>query len=358
MAIISNFELLYKPIAPVAGPAAEVGRVAVQGYFLEISNLEDRDITLIFRTRTSVRDAAGGDSVNTELTDTNNIVAYDITADNEIDTVMTSAGEQIPGKQLGHYVACLFLPAGQTASLALLPDLSNLFTAPVADLAIRGYTEIILSSNIDSLNPLTFSDPESARILVSAEHRGTFIDPQFDPSDFSTQTGLDFDQSAYSLNTYNGKALQNINTHAPCNDPFQNLLTSNALDSEMMKSGSDLRSDRRFSISTKDMATNKKSKFSLSQLSKTLFKDANTPKRSVSIKVGMIPVKFDYFVKDGIYVVDEESTIKAINLFLKRKRLSKKAIDVKEIVKNINKALSGDKRADAFISKVLEEIGL
>lgn len=336
MAIISNFELLYKPIAPVTGPAAEVGRAVVQGYFLEISNLENRDIKLILRTRTSVKVA--GASPNTEFTNTNNVVAYDITADNVFDTTMTSAGEQIVGKQLGHYVPCLFIPAGQTASLAILPNLANLFTSPPADLAIRGYTELILSSNIDSYNPLTFSAPETARVLVSAEHRGTFLDPQFDPSYAGTQTNLDFDQLSYSLNTANGKALQVINTHAPCNDPFQNLLTSNALITGMKSSSSTTSST------------------SLSTASTNLFKGANSPKRSTGFMLGTTPVRFEYSVKDGKYVVDEKSAITALNLVMKRKRLTDKEVDIKTLVKNINNALSGDTRADEYVKKMIDTL--
>ncbi|MFK8103874.1 MAG: hypothetical protein AB8G15_15175 [Saprospiraceae bacterium] len=111
MAIISNFELLLKPIAPSGGPAGEVARIVVQGYFLEISNLEARDITLIFRTRTSVKEAADG--VNTEFTDTNNAAVFDITQDNLLETTMVAnATELIPGKQLGHFVNCIQIPAG------------------------------------------------------------------------------------------------------------------------------------------------------------------------------------------------------------------------------------------------------
>ncbi|PTX61168.1 hypothetical protein C8N46_105325 [Kordia periserrulae] len=336
MAIISNFELLYKPIAPVTGPASEVGRTVVQGYFLEISNLENRDIKLILRTRTSVRDPA--DSPNTEFTNTNNSVVYDITADNVFSTTMTSAGEQIVGKQLGHYVPCLFIPAGQTASVAILPNLANLFASPPADLAIRGYTELILSSNVDSFSPLTFSDPETARVLVSAEHRGTFLDSQFDPSYAGTQINLDFDQLSYSLNTANGKALQVINTHAPYNDPFQNLLTSNALITGMR------------SLASTTSTT------SLSTLSDNLFKGANSPKRSTGFMLGTTPVRFEYSVKDGKYVVDEKSAITALNLVMKRKRLTEKELDLKTLVKNINKALSGDKRAEKYVEEMLDKL--
>lgn len=347
MAIISNFELLFKPIAPVAGPASEIGRLVAQGYFLEISNLENRDITLILRTRTPVRDAA--DSPNTEFTSTNNVVVYDITADNVFETTMTSAGEQIAGKQLGHSVVCMVLPAGQTASVAILPDASNLLSASIDDLAIRGYVELILSSNIDSFIPLVFSDPQSARVLVSAEHRGTFIDQDFDPTDFSFQSDLDFDQLAYSLSTANGKALQLINTHAPCNDPFQDLLTSDAI---LARSDSNVNNLNSGSINSLNM----KKDLSLRSLSRNLNKEANSPKRSLSFKFGAIPVTLDYSIIDGKYVVDEKSLMKSLNLVRRRKKMSKKEIDFVQLSQKINKALSGDKRADDYVSKVLENL--
>ena len=339
MAIISNFELLLKPIAPPVGPASEIGRVVVQGYFLEISNLESRDIKLIFRTRTSVKQA--GDGVNTEFVSTtvsptspNNIVVYDITQDNIFTTNMTLAGQQIPGKQWGHYVNCLFLPAGQTASLAILPNVQALL-AGSPDLAIRGYTELVLSSDIDSLSPLTFSSPESARILVSPEHRGTFVDPQFDPSNFGTQLGLDFDQLAYSLPTANGKALQEIKTHANFNDPFQDYLTSDFLSVGRVA---------RFSTP-------------LSDLSKYLDPDTNAPRRTTSFKIGSVPVQVGYTIENGKYKVEEKGILKAVNLLIRRKKIAKKLIpNTKSIVKLINAALGGSKKADAQLQKIFESL--
>lgn len=337
MAIISNFELLVKPIAPPAGPASEIGRVVVQGYFLEISNLESRDIKLIFRTRTSVKQA--GDGINTEFVSStvspvppNNVVVYDITQDNNLTTNMTLAGQQIPGKQWGHYVNCLFLPAGQTASLAILPNVQALLAGP-ADLAIRGYTELVLSSDIDGVSPLTFSSPESARILVSPEHRGTFIDPQFDPTNFGTQLGLDFDQLAYSLPTANGKALQEINTHANFNDPFQDYLTSDFLSVSRVA----------------------RSSVSLSEMSKYLDANTNAPRRTTSFKIGSVPVHIAYTIEKGKYKVEEKGVQKAVNLLIRRKRVAKKSVpSIKSLVKLINAALGGSKKADAQLQKIFE----
>jgi len=337
MAIISNFELLAKPIAPAVGPALEVGRVVVQGYFLEISNLESRDVILIFRTRTSVKQV--DDSDNTEFTNSNNVVVYDITQDNIFQTTMNSAGETILGKQLGHSVVCITLPAGQTGSLAILPNVQNLLTipgAPPPDLAIRGYTELLQASTIDSFSPLTFSSPDSARVLVSAEHRGTFIDPKFDPSDSNVQNDLDFDQLSYSLQTANGKALQVLNTHAPCNDPFQDLVTS-----DFPGIGSN----------------NSVSSISLSELSSTLFKGANSAARTTVFKLGKLPVSIEYSIKNGKYVIKEKGVKDALKLFKRRKRISAKSLpNSKDLVKKINAALSGNLKAGKEIEKILSKL--
>lgn len=107
MAIISNFELLLKPIAPPVGSAAEVARTAVQGYFLEISNLECKDIKFFFRTKASVRELPGS-SVNTELTASNHLLVYDITLDNNFSGTMLGSSILIPNKQLGHFQGVLY----------------------------------------------------------------------------------------------------------------------------------------------------------------------------------------------------------------------------------------------------------
>ncbi|MEO1514697.1 MAG: hypothetical protein AAFV95_06780 [Bacteroidota bacterium] len=332
MAIISNFELLAKPIAPTGGPASEIARVAVQGYFLEISNLESRDIKLIFRTRTS-KATIPPDSPNTEFTATNNSVVYDITQDNLITTSMASAGELIATKQLGHYVICLPLPAGQTATLAILPNIPSVLPTP-ADLAIRGYTELVLSSDIPSFNPLRFASPPSARILVSAEHRGTFIDPQFDLTDPAVQTNLDFDQLAYSINTANGQAEQLLNTHARFNAPFQDFLTSDFIASDPLGES-----------------------VSLSQLSQAMPSTALAPQRSVAFTVGTTPVRINYSVQKGNFVVEEKSIEAALNLLKRKKKLSSRSVTTaKALTRTINSALRGSTRADTQLKKILEKL--
>lgn len=337
MAIISNFELLFKPIAPQGGPATEIARVVAQGYFLEVSNLESRDIILIFRTRTSIKQLT--DSVNTEFTATNNSVVYDITQDNIniADDFMASYGPLIPNKQSGHFINCLPLPAGQTASIAVLPNIQQLLTSPggpAFDLAIRGYTELVLAPDISNISPFTVSPPASARVLVSPEHRGSFIDPEFDFGNIGIQTDLDFDQLAYSLPTANGQALQELTTYADFDDPFLDLVTTTAISSLS-------------------------NPLTLSSIGQNLPESATGPVRSTSFKLGSLPVKINYSIQRGKFVVDEDSLTNALTRAMKRKKILKTAkISPKTLAKKVNLALAGDKKVDAEIQKWIKTLKL
>jgi hypothetical protein len=251
---------------------------------------------------------------------------------------MASAGNLIPNRQLGHYVNCLPLPSGQTAMLAILPNVQSLLPRPgdpAPDLAIRGYTEIVLSSEVTSFSPLSFSQPDSARILVSPEHRGTYVDPQFDPASFAVQANLDFDQTSYGLPTANGRALQVIETYANFNDPFQDLLVND------------------FGA----IGRRAEQVFTLSELGRRLSKKASAPLRATSFMMGNIPVHIKYAIKDGKYVVEAAGIKKALNLMMKRRKLSSDSMpDSEEVAKLINAALGGDKKADAKLDKIVRKL--
>lgn len=330
MAIISNFELLLKPIAPPGGPAGEVARVAVQGYFIQVSNLETRDITFLLRTRTSV--AAATDSPNTEFTPTNHAVVYDITQDNNFQTTLVDAGQLIPNKQNGHFVSCIRLPAGQSASLAVLPNVGRLLGSGTTDLAIRGYAEIVLSGQLDSFLPVTFSAPEISRILVSVDHRTTYLDPEFDPADFGTQTDLDFDQTVYGLPTANGRALQVIDTYANFNAPFHDLLADNLLAPPVLTA------------------------VKLTELAAALTKASNSAERTTVIKVGRTPVSLTYAIKKGKVTLDEESLAVAVKRLKRRNKLPS-SVTAKTLKSKLESALGGSKKAAGDIEKLFVKFG-
>lgn len=330
MAIISNFELLAKPIAPPGGPATEIARLAIQGYFVEISNLENFDIFLTFRTRTSLKGV--NDSVNTELTNINHAVVYDITQDNNTVTTMTSAGQLIPGKQLGHSVVCLRLPAGQTASLALLPNVQNVFNQTIPnDLAIRGYTEILLNSFLSNTTPAVLQAPNSARILVAPDHRSTYVDPEFDPLSTTLQTDLDFDQTVNGLPTANGQALQKLTTYVDFNDVFNDKLTADF--SPLPLTGP--------------------SEIPLNNLSSKLFDGASTSTRTTRLPLGSEWINVEYSIKKGKYTVSKKAITAIVDELSKKKKIKNKTkIDVTRLTKIVNQALGGSARQ----YKVLQDL--
>ncbi|MFK8103875.1 MAG: hypothetical protein AB8G15_15180 [Saprospiraceae bacterium] len=206
---------------------------------------------------------------------------------------------------------------------------------PSPDLAIRGYTELVLSSNVDSLFPLTFSAPESARILISPEHRSTFIDPEFDPANFGNQTDLDFDQTAYSLPIANGQAVQLIDTHARFNDVFQDLMTSNAGGfGRFVQQPTQIR-NLRPNISSK----------------------ANTSERVTAFTIGSVPVRIPYTIKNGSFTVAETGVEKVMNLLLRKRKVSKRSLgSMKSLTKKINASLAGDQKASLQLAKVFKRL--
>ena len=96
----------------------------------------------------------------------------------------------------------------------------------------------------------------------------------------------------------------------------------------------------------------------MSELSVSLPKEANAPLRSTAFKIGNVPVRIDYSIKNGNYVVDEKSMSKVVNILLRKKKVSKRAIgNVSTLTKRVNSALAGSKRADLVLQKILNKLG-
>ncbi len=137
---ISTFELLVKRIAPPTGTALDpVARRVVQGYFLTISNLESEDY--IFRIEFT-QSAPNVPDPQRVLQD-NAVLIYDIAGDNiPIDLVQGSANK---------YRGFFNLPAGQTASVQLLPALPKSLDLPAPGLEVRGYVSLFFVPRRQSL---------------------------------------------------------------------------------------------------------------------------------------------------------------------------------------------------------------
>jgi hypothetical protein len=196
---LSTFELLVKPIAPRPtnmGPGSDtitaVARRAVQGYFLTISNLEAKDLTYRLEFVISKPNPADPDRTFRTLF-------------NNADLVVDIAGANTPITLLGGVPATTFsgvfsLPAGQTASVQLLPKLPlSLLSNPNPKLEVRGYVKLTL--------PAFFNQGTTApvKVLLNPEIRGTFL-----PNTYPTSLTGDFDQINYALAIASGKALNEL----------------------------------------------------------------------------------------------------------------------------------------------------
>lgn len=201
---ISTFELLVKRIAPVPPPTvpgadalAAVARRVVQGYFLTIANLEERDFTYQINFHISAPNPADPDRTLAG----NAVVFYDI------------AGANTP-LALNQVNATTFttrfrLPAKQTASLQLLPDISQpaLINNLNADLEVRGFAQILLPAVGGRFPFLPVAQSrQPVKVLLNPEIRGTFL-----PNDFPRRNAdFDFDQINYPLELASGKGLNEI----------------------------------------------------------------------------------------------------------------------------------------------------
>ncbi|MBD2092701.1 hypothetical protein H6F67_22885 [Microcoleus sp. FACHB-1515] len=198
---ISTFELLVKPIAPriLGNPAiTAVARRVVQGYFLTISNLDSKDLT--FRL---------------EFVQSNpNPVDPDRSLLNNADLIFDIAGANNPitltALPANRFRGSFRLPAGQTASVQLLPRLTPpLLAAAEPDLEVRGYVSLTLPALRRPTPPFSlFTEPQSdapVKVLLNPEVRGTFL-----PNNFPTATNGDFDQINYPLAIASGKGLNEI----------------------------------------------------------------------------------------------------------------------------------------------------
>jgi hypothetical protein len=195
--LVSTFELLVKPQLPkdtvldnipgvtqeLKDKIAQLRRNAIQGYFLTLANLGNRDLllSLVFTVKNNVDleklvpilDTTGSDNAFGNLTITMSPIANKLS------------------------FSPLRLVAGDTALFLLQPNFLSFPELLVdTDFEVRGYVEVFLSS--------LSGNPRNTRIQVTPEHRGTFYRfPESDPNSISS-----LDQYAYSLPVQNGGLLR------------------------------------------------------------------------------------------------------------------------------------------------------
>lgn len=198
---VSTFELLVKRIAPPPASTTLARRV-IQGYFLTISNLEDKEFlyTLDFHISLPNPPAA------TRTLAGNTLVVVDTAGENQI-LSLSPAGATLSTTR---FSTSFRLGAKQTASLQLLPNLTPaLLEAPNPDLEVRGFVRLRLPAVFGAGRPFPIFQrvPQSespVKVLLNPEIRGTFL-----PNNFPSGGG-DFDQINYPLALASGKGLNEI----------------------------------------------------------------------------------------------------------------------------------------------------
>lgn len=168
MPAISTFELLLKPQLPkkitMDYPELKpLARIVLQGYFLTVSNLDDKPVTLslIFVSRTpGLKQEEILSFLDTQ--DQNGPLSINLLRD--------PAPANQPAPLEGELVKTKFtftLNANDTGLVLVQPNATNEPLRTATKYEVRGYVELSLSAG---------NMQRTGKVLISAEHRATFYD--------------------------------------------------------------------------------------------------------------------------------------------------------------------------------------
>ena len=230
MKTISNFEILFNRIAPIQGSNPNIGgnsiaRRVVQAHFLSITNLEYN--RPVYFSVSYITNNLSPDDVNRELitTPANFSLIYDGSGVNN--RVLQPTEYQlstaiIPPFPFKSYATLkttsLVVFPGETALLALFPNFIPSLGTLSPSIEIRGHISIKQEAN-GVVNNVLETNPfvnEPAKLLICSEHRGTFLDNDFNGSrteitlNNGINIGFDFDQLVYALPLAEGKSLYTL----------------------------------------------------------------------------------------------------------------------------------------------------
>jgi hypothetical protein len=174
--IVSHFELLFKPQAPGPANGTAVDRV-VQGYFLEITNLEDREF--LYQVEFVMSPPSPGLPQRSLAGNAIYFVDTPPGTDNQNGVVTGAPAASVFGLSRGF----IRIPARGTALLAVLPSVfgSALDPTPLTtpNFEVRGHVQIRLPALFPPFPPLSlFRQPQSDRpvkVLLTPQSRATFF---------------------------------------------------------------------------------------------------------------------------------------------------------------------------------------
>ena len=176
--VVSNFEVLVKPLIPPNFDILGAGRTVIQGYFLTISNLNlssDVTLRLNFRARTP--------NISSQAL----LAFFDVNGSN---TPLTPTNQSLIARTY-----TVTIPAGDTGLFILQANAGDSAIINNPNTEFRGYVTISLANPFGN---------NSFDLLATPEHRGTFLPKGYVvPETPPIVTSLDFDQLAYALPTAN-----------------------------------------------------------------------------------------------------------------------------------------------------------
>lgn len=181
---ISHFELIFKPQAPVAPSGTSGVETVLQGYFLDITNLEDVEYQyriefVIFPPPASVPDQAGRSLAN------NTVYILDVAG---VNNAFGALNGTITDRVFTPSTGFITIPPLATAKVAVLPAVfdSCMGMAP-PEIEVRGFVRLELPALLPPPPPFAFSpvpqSEEPVKVLVTAQNRAVFFDADMNISD-------------------------------------------------------------------------------------------------------------------------------------------------------------------------------
>jgi len=204
--LLSHFELLFKDQAPVIGIEVET---VLQGYFLELTNLEERD----FLYDVQFVSLASSDGFSNRQLDANTIAILDNPGAPSTDNVFGQLNLVSSNGPLNTYSATalsLRIAAGATALLAVIPQVIPVMGDAMAvgrDFEVRGYVQL----SLPEVGGFAQSN-RAVNVMATPQNRAAFY---VFPNAGNFGGGVLRNQIQTSMPTGNGGCIQSVEPDGP-----------------------------------------------------------------------------------------------------------------------------------------------
>jgi hypothetical protein len=206
MIVVSTFEVLFKRLFPDPGNQVNFDRRVVQGYFLSLTNLEDKAYTYAIEFHISEPDAALPNPERRRPNGGNCVVFFDTAGENQATSVVSYAttgggvygpGGGVPGSA---GFSTFRIPARSTGLVLFFPDPFTFpgFTTTNPQVEVRGHVKLRLPALRRNRFFYQAQSTQPVRVLLNPETRATFFP--------DAAAGVTFSQTHSLLHTASGAA--------------------------------------------------------------------------------------------------------------------------------------------------------